>query len=150
MSKSYKDILLKKTVPLYTLSVASSLSGISVHSIRQYIDKGLLIPYKKNTKRHLFSDIDILRLKRIREQLEEQGLNIAGIKALMALIPCWKIRSCPKSSRKSCEAYKSITHPCWEASEKGPECRNINCRECNVYWILEENNNLKSILQQLI
>src|SRR4030042_556180 len=125
------------TTPVYTLSITVSLTGIPIHSIRQYIDKGLIIPFKKNTRRHLFSDVDILRLKLIRNQLEEQGLNIAGIKTLMALIPCWEIRSCSKSERKSCEAYESITNPCWEASEKGYECRNINCRECKVYCLIE-------------
>ena len=32
--------------PVYTLGIASKLSGIPAHSIRQYIDRGLLIPYK--------------------------------------------------------------------------------------------------------
>jgi len=35
------------TTPVYTLGVASDLSRIPVHSIRQYIDKGLMIPFKK-------------------------------------------------------------------------------------------------------
>ena len=142
--------MFKKTNPVYTLSVASRLSGIPIHSIRQYIDKGLIIPYKKDTSRHLFSDVDIVRFKKIRTQLDEQGLNVAGIKSLLALIPCWAIRSCSVGERSNCEAYNSITQPCWEASEKGPECRNINCRECEVYSILEENLDLKVLLKQFL
>jgi hypothetical protein len=42
------------TTPVYTLSVTADLSGIPVHSIRQYIDKGLMIPFKKESSRNLF------------------------------------------------------------------------------------------------
>ena len=34
------------TDPIYTLAVASRLSETPTHSIRQYIDKGLIIPLK--------------------------------------------------------------------------------------------------------
>ncbi|UCG28194.1 MAG: MerR family transcriptional regulator [Bacteroidales bacterium] len=150
MEPKSDSTLVKKTSPVYTLSIASGLSKIPIPSIRQYIDKGLIIPFKKDSKRHLFSDIDIIRLKYIRQQLEDQGLNIAGIKSLLALLPCWAIRSCSVSDREKCQAYKSITNPCWEASEKGLKCRNTNCRECSVYCILEENMDLKSLIRSFI
>jgi MerR family transcriptional regulator/heat shock protein HspR len=66
------------TTPVYTLSITAGLSGIPVHSIRQYIDKGLIIPFRKESNRNLFSHVDILRLKFIRKLLDENGLNIAG------------------------------------------------------------------------
>ncbi|MBP1666607.1 MAG: hypothetical protein H6Q23_1467, partial [Bacteroidetes bacterium] len=31
---------IESTTPVYTMSVTADLSGIPVHSIRQYIDKG--------------------------------------------------------------------------------------------------------------
>ena len=136
--------------PVYTLSVASELSGIPVHSIRQYIDKGLIIPYTKKSKRHLFSHVDISRLKYIDNQLSETGLNIAGIRAQLAMIPCWVIRSCSKEDRKTCQAYCSDSFPCWDASRKGVSCRNINCRECEVYSIVEAYPNIKTFIKILI
>ena len=57
------------TAPVYTLSIAAGQSGIPVHSIRQYIDKGLIIPFKKDSSRNLFSQVDILRLKYIHKLL---------------------------------------------------------------------------------
>ena len=86
--------------PVYTLSIASRLSDIPAHSIRQYIDRGLLIPFKLDSKRHLFSPNDINRLNHIHLLIHEQGLNFAGIKALMAMIPCWAIRPCSESDKK--------------------------------------------------
>jgi MerR family transcriptional regulator/heat shock protein HspR len=138
------------TTPVYTLSVTADLSGIPVHSIRQYIDKGLIIPFKKESNRNLFSQVDILRLKYIHKLINEDGLNFAGIRTLMALIPCWAIRPCSKKEREKCEAFYSETLPCWEASEKGTLCKNTNCRECEVYLIIENYPDMKSLLKTII
>ena len=140
----------ESTTPVFTLSTTSILSGIPGHSIRQYIDKGLIIPFKKESNRNLFSQIDILRLKYIHKLLNEGGLNIAGIRALLALIPCWAIRECSLAERETCQAYQSDSYPCWEASEKGTLCKNTNCRECDVYRIVENYPDIKSFLRTLI
>ncbi len=150
MNKSFKGSSLEKNSPVFTLSVTSKLSGIPTPSIRQYIDRGLIIPFKKQTSRHLFSHEDINRLKYFHEQLNVMGLNIAGIKALLALIPCWAIRECSTRDRLECQGYHSVTDPCWEASEKGRECKNMDCRECGVYRIFENNQDIKSLLKTLI
>jgi len=140
----------KHTEPIYTLSVAAKLSNTPPHSIRQYIDKGLLLPYKKDTKRHLFSDSDVERLIWIKKNIEERGLNFAGIKSLLAMLPCWKITNCKIKSRKKCEAYTSFEAPCWQASEKGQECKNKECRLCDVYLLIKPDTEVKAVLQQLI
>jgi len=137
------------TDPLYTLAVASRLSNTSVHSIRQYIDKGLILPFKTESKRHLFSEVDIYRLKCIRRQLDEQGLNIAGINAIFALVPCWIIKPCTEEDRKSCDAYNSVTVPCWKSSVKGPKCINSDCRECEVYRLPEQCTSMKTFIKKL-
>lgn len=136
--------------PVYTLGVTSSLSGIPAHSIRQYIDKGLLIPYKLDSKRHLFSASDVERLKHINFLIHEQGLNFAGIRTLMSMIPCWAIRQCSETDRQECKAYYENTYPCWEASEKGRLCRNENCRECRVYNCCTGGKDLKTVFRELI
>jgi len=140
----------ESTTPVYTLSTTSTLSGIPVHSIRQYIDKGLIIPFKKESNRNLFSQVDILRLKYILKLLNEYGLNIAGISTLLALIPCWAIRECSAKERETCQAYHGDINPCWKASEKGTLCKNTNCRECEVYRIVENYPDVKSFLKTLI
>lgn len=145
-----ENYLIPGTTPVYTLSTASALSGIKIHSIRQYIDKGLIIPFRKESYRNLFSQVDILRLKYIHKLLNEGGLNIAGIRALLALIPCWMIRPCTTKERENCQAYHSDVYPCWEASEKGQGCKNTDCRECDVYRIVENYPDIKSYLKTII
>ena len=74
-----KNNSVSSTTSVYTLSVTANLSGIPVHSIRQYIDKGLIIPFKKESSRNLFSQVDILRLKYIHKLLTQDGLNLSLI-----------------------------------------------------------------------
>jgi MerR family transcriptional regulator/heat shock protein HspR len=110
----------------------------------------LIIPFKKESNRNLFSQVDILRLKYIHKLLDEGGLNIAGISTLLALIPCWAIRECSAGEREKCQAFSSDAYPCWEASEKGTRCKNTNCRECEVYRIVENYPDVKSFVKTLI
>jgi MerR family transcriptional regulator/heat shock protein HspR len=119
----------KNIDPVYTLKIASQLSGVPSHSIRQYIDKGLVLPFRTKSNRHLFSEIDILRLTSIKEDIENNGLNIAGIKAMYSLIPCWEIKPCTEKDRKGCKAYLSVALPCWEAAGKSEICKSVDCRE---------------------
>lgn len=139
--------MMKPAEAVYTLSVASELSGVPIHSIKQYIERELIIPFKKESKRHLFSEVDVRRLRRLKEYLEAGNLNIAGIKALMAVIPCWTVRSCSRSERESCGAFTDIARPCWEASEKNGSCRNIDCRQCAVYSYPEKYSDIKNMLK---
>jgi len=136
--------------PVYTLGIASQLSDTPAHSIRQYIDRGLLIPFKLSSNRHLFSQNDVSRLKHIHMLIHEKGLNFAGIRTLMAMIPCWAIRQCSEKDRQTCHAYTANFYPCWEASQKGRICKNENCRECDVYKTVSSEVDLKSMLHELI
>lgn len=118
--------------PVYTLAVASRLSGIPSHSIRQYVDKGLILPYKTDTSRHLFSEVDLNRLQNIKNYIDE-GLNIAGIKSLYALIPGFLINACSDKECPGCDAYNNKTAPCWITNSDKAKCNYKDCRSCEVY-----------------
>ena len=149
--KSLKEnIPVSDVEPLFTLQIASKLSKTSVYSIRQYIDHGLIIPYRKKTNRHLFSQVDIARLQWIRKNLDEHGLNFAGIKTLFSLIPCWVIKPCSPDEYNNCNAYLSTALPCWAASDKSPKCKNSDCRVCDVYRFPEQTPDIKSFLKKFI
>jgi MerR family transcriptional regulator, heat shock protein HspR len=145
-----EKIPIKDTTPVYTLGTVSDLSGIPAHSVRQYIDKGLIIPFRKESGRHLFSQIDLHRLKYIHKLIDEDGLNISGIRALFAMLPCWAITNCSDEGRGKCEAYENDKFPCWDASEKGESCKNNDCRECDVYRVVENYPGVKSFLKSII
>lgn len=137
------------TTPIYTLKVAAKLSNTSVYSIRQYVDKGLILPYCTRTHRHLYSQVDILGLRCIRRYLDEFGLNIAGIKALLAMLPCWLLKPCPSDDRSRCDAYISLTKPCWQVAVKGATCKQADCRTCKVYKDFQRGGDAKSLFKKL-
>jgi len=142
--------VLESNRPVYTMGVTSQLSEIPAHSIRQYIDMGLIIPYKLESKRNLFSQNDVGRLKLIQGLIHDKGLNFAGVRTLMAMLPCWAIRECPENDRRSCAAYADNFALCWEASEKGRLCKNENCRDCKVYHTLDLESGIKTALKTLL
>ncbi len=140
----------KRNQPLYAIGIASKLTATTVYTLRMYEEKGLIIPHKTDTGRRLYSDVDIQRLRCIRRHIDQEGLNIAGIKALLSVVPCWVIKPCTKADRENCDAYQAHTEPCWMASEKGPRCRDEDCRDCNVYQITDECSDVKSLYRNLL
>jgi MerR family transcriptional regulator/heat shock protein HspR len=147
MQEIHKESDKEKSRPVLTLGIISQLSEIPAHSVRQYIEKGLIVPYKQDNKRHLFCMNDVNRLKHIHSLIHEQGLNFAGIRSLLAMVPCWSIRECSEQDRELCDAYSSNSTPCWESSKKGRICKNENCRECEVYTCLSNSTDLKSVIR---
>lgn len=123
------------TEPIYTIGVAAKKLGLSVHALRLYEAEGLIVTYKTETGRRLYSDLEIEKMKCIRSMIQEEGLNFEGIRRLVALVPCWKIRGCTRGQSEECRAYLARTRPCWAADEK---CRDPypSCRECPVYTSL--------------
>jgi MerR family transcriptional regulator/heat shock protein HspR len=139
-----------RTTPLYTIGIAAQLTDTSISTIRMYEEKGLIIPHKMPSGHRQFSDSDIVRLRCIRQHLDKQGLNIAGIRTLMSLVPCWLLRPCSDKDQQSCDAYTTSTQPCWMVARKGPECEAVDCRSCSVYHIPDRCHDLKALYQGLL
>lgn len=137
------------TAPLYPLRVAAELSGTSVYALRQYVDLGLILPFKTSSNRRLYSKTDLSRIHCIRTCLDVHKLNIAGIRAMFAQVPCWLLKQCSADDQSKCDAYTAIADPCWTVSNKGPACRETDCRLCPVYRMSENCQDLKTIFKQL-
>ena len=71
----------KKTVSLYFISVASTLSGIHPQTIRTYEEKGLIKPYRTGGGTRRYSQEDIDKLIQI-QNLSQRGINLDGIKII--------------------------------------------------------------------
>ena len=119
--------------PVYTPAVAAKKLGISTHSLRLYEAEGLLIPYRTETGRRLYSNLEMEKVKSIRNMIQNQGNNFEGIRRLLALAPCWKIRGCSLDQWKVCTKDNTIGMPCWATEEKCGEQHVTTCRECPVY-----------------
>lgn len=75
----------KRETAVYIISVAAELAGVHPQTLRVYERKGLLRPHRTtgNTRRYSAEDID--RLRRIQELTQNQGINLAGAKVVLAL-----------------------------------------------------------------
>ncbi len=120
---------------------------ISVELIRAYENEGLFIPHRTPSGQRLFNESDVDWLVCIRRLINEQGLNIEGIRRLLALIPCWELRPCSEKERKECPAYIGAIKPCWMLKEILPlHCTENECRNCSVYQGAIKCENLKALL----
>jgi MerR family transcriptional regulator/heat shock protein HspR len=69
---------------VYVISVAAELSGMHPQTLRIYERKGLVDPARTAGGNRRYSESDLDRLRRIAE-LTEEGLNLAGVKRVLAL-----------------------------------------------------------------
>jgi len=69
---------------VYIISVAAELAGVHPQTLRIYERKGLLEPARTTGGSRRYSQADIDFLRRIQE-LTDEGLNLAGVKKVLAL-----------------------------------------------------------------
>lgn len=136
--------------PKYTISSAANLLNISVHTLRMYEREGLILPYKKESGQRLYSDKDIERIICIRRTINDDKINIEGIRRILSLIPCWNIVKCSQSDREDCAAYNSHNKPCWMLNHKDNYCAGKDCRECEVYQSFGTCDSIKNKLKDLL
>ena len=75
---------LNKT-PVYMIGVAAALCGVHPQTLRQYERLGLLIPARVGAKNRLYSEEDIMRVRRIQRLTQDMGVNLAGVEIILKL-----------------------------------------------------------------
>jgi MerR family transcriptional regulator/heat shock protein HspR len=134
--------------PVFSISTAAKLLQISVHTVRMYEREGLVLPTKSESGQRLYSMKDIERIESIRRSINEYKISIAGIKALLSMVPCWKVMGCGES-KNSCKVFKEHTKPCWTIKHRQNFCAKRVCRDCNVYNEFSESENIKNKIYSL-
>ncbi|MEK6713700.1 MAG: MerR family transcriptional regulator, partial [Nitrospirota bacterium] len=122
--------------PVYTIRVASRLTGVSAGTIREYERQGLLRTHRDSQNNHrLFTQAEVKWITHIWHLIHKEGLNYEGIRRLLLTTPCWKVLKCTTEYRNICEVYIDNKSACWSL-EKLPGCCVINhrkCQTCKVY-----------------
>ncbi len=70
---------------VYTIAVASRLTGMHPQTLRKYERAGLLTPSRQAGNQRLYSTADVQRLRRIHHLVRVQGLNIAGLELALRM-----------------------------------------------------------------
>jgi MerR family transcriptional regulator/heat shock protein HspR len=133
------------TKPVYTIGIAADLVGVSVHLLRVYEKEGLIIPHKTPTGRRIYSDLELEKVRCIRRMINENGINFEGLRRLLALVPCWRIRDCEHQTQSACPAHTNTDRPCWATEEK---CLHPlpSCRDCTVYQSTVDCEGIKKLI----
>ena len=133
------------TDPTYKIGVAAGKLGISVPLLRIYEQEGLILSGRTATGRRMYSNLEIEKVRCIRRMIGEHGLNYEGIRRLLALVPCWRLRSCGNHEKTTCPAYINSERPCWSTEEK---CSNPleSCRDCVVYQLTVDCDTIKELI----
>jgi MerR family transcriptional regulator/heat shock protein HspR len=144
---------------------------VSVDLLRLYEREGLLIPLKSPRGTRYFTEHDFLWIGSILRLVREARLNFAGIRRLLALLPCWEIRQCGFDRRAGCKVIQDSSQPCWanracmQSAEPCPskpeplvtvrsgskalpknEDSSADCYFCPVYRTAPHCENLKALL----
>jgi MerR family transcriptional regulator/heat shock protein HspR len=131
---------------LFSIGEAADMLGVSIPTIRMYEREGLFISSRRDSRHRRYTEADLDRLRCIRNMIRKEKVGIAGIRRLLALIPCWSIRNCPEEARMTCGAFKQNDAPCWMASNRSWLCKSAECRTCEVYAHAADCHTLKETI----
>lgn len=132
----------------YSIGEAADILGLSVPTLRLYEREGLILPIRKESKHRLYTEADIRRIRCLRETINHKKISIAGVRTLLSMIPCWKIKPCPEDVRPKCPAYEASDRPCWMVENKPLKCSRADCRACPVYIQASDCDTVKHIIAQ--
>jgi DNA-binding transcriptional MerR regulator len=118
--------------------------NISVDLLRLYEREGILIPLKSPKGTRYFTEQDYVWIGTILRLVREARLNFAGIRHLLALLPCWEIRNCGFERKKNCPITKDSTTPCWNNKACCQDAK--QCYTCPVYRSAPACENLNALL----
>jgi MerR family transcriptional regulator/heat shock protein HspR len=133
-------ILFDEEKSLYTIGTISNIIDEHPETLRVWEKNGLIKPNRTEYQRK-YSNNDIKRLKFIKYLLDEKGLNIAGVKHLISMYPCWFKRNCNGGKSKnnsnvneSKRCWKLENTFCFIANDKADICNSCDvvkkCPEC--------------------
>jgi len=69
---------------VYSISIASELTGVNPQMLRKYENRGLVAPYRTDAGTRRYSGHDLDRIREITTLLAS-GLNLAGIEHVLRL-----------------------------------------------------------------
>ncbi len=71
--------------PCYVISVAARMVGVRVHTLRYYERIGVIEPSRSQGNVRLYSERDIALLRRVKNLMDDLGINLAGIEVIMRM-----------------------------------------------------------------
>ena len=118
---------MRHDLPVYIISAAAELLGVHPRTLYLYEDKGLVLPVRKGNRR-FYSEDDLRWVRDLRFLVHERGLNLEGLRQLLALRAQLAYGADSSALPEACAGYVSPRAPCWQAG-----MALFDCRACPVY-----------------
>ncbi|WP_456341532.1 heat shock protein transcriptional repressor HspR [Thermovibrio sp.] len=77
--------MIDKDTPVYMISIVAKIAGVHPQTLRFYENEGLIKPSRTQGKTRLYSERDLIRIKRIVSLTRERGVNVAGTHLILKL-----------------------------------------------------------------
>lgn len=77
--------------PIFIISVAARMLGVRTQTLRYYERIGLIEPSRTRGNQRVFSRSDIEKVQRIRNLMEDLGVNLAGVEVVLNLLDRLKV-----------------------------------------------------------
>ncbi len=71
--------------PRYVISIAARMLGIQTHTLRYYEKVGIIETSRSRGNIRLYSERDIVRLRRVRTLMDDLGVNLAGVEVILRM-----------------------------------------------------------------
>ena len=72
--------------PRYGISIAAKMIGVRTHTLRYYERIGIIEPRRSRGNIRLYSNSDIVLLRRAKTLMSDLGVNLAGIEVIMRML----------------------------------------------------------------
>ena len=72
--------------PVFIISVAARMLGVRTQTLRYYERLGLIEPSRTKGNQRVFSRKDIERVQRVRNLMDDLGVNLAGVEVVLGLL----------------------------------------------------------------
>lgn len=130
--------MLDENKGLYTIGTVAELIDEHPETLRIWERNDLIRPDRNGYQRR-YSNNDLKRLRFIQYLMDAEGLNIAGVRALLSLYACWYLPFCKGGAAPSGDAEINEKKHCWKTegcfclapSDKAEYCSNCACAHCN-------------------
>ena len=71
--------------PRYVISVAARILGIQTHTLRYYEKIGIIEPSRSHGNIRLYSERDLVQLRRVKALMDDLGVNLAGAEVILRM-----------------------------------------------------------------
>jgi MerR family transcriptional regulator/heat shock protein HspR len=75
----------KAKKPRYVISIAAEMCGTQTYTLRYYEKIGILKPARSPGNIRLYSDHDLLLIRKVQTLMDELGVNLAGVEVILRM-----------------------------------------------------------------